>query len=59
MTKQNREKVKPQTQAAHPETQQPRLKTGTPGSESSKVPSRAKDVRNAHDKDGNSEQRSR
>jgi len=56
MPKQPSQKAKPPTQAAHPETQRQRGKTGTPGSESSKVRTSAKDTRNAHDKDGNSEQ---
>ena len=56
MNKQPIQKPKPPTQAAHPEMQRQAGKTGTPGSESSKVRDRAKDARNAHDKDGNSEQ---
>ncbi len=59
MNKHPREKAKPATQAAHPETQNPRDKTGVPGSESSKAQGHAKDVRSAHDKDGNSQQSGR
>jgi len=59
MNKRTNETSKPRTQAAHPETQKRQAKTGTPGSEASKVQSSAKDVRSAHDKDGNSEQRGR
>ncbi|MEI9942567.1 MAG: hypothetical protein WDO69_35585 [Pseudomonadota bacterium] len=60
MNKRPNGKSKPPTQAAHPETQHhPRAKTGAPGSESSKTRNRAKDVRSAHDQDGNSELRGR
>ena len=45
-------------QATHPETRRT-AKRGTPGTESSKVSSTAKDVRSGHDKDGNSQQRAR
>jgi len=58
MTKRANEKAKPAIHTAHPENQRP-APQGAPGSESSKTKSRAKDVRNAHDKDGNSEQRAR
>jgi hypothetical protein len=47
---------KPQTHTAHPETQKPRPKSGTPGTESSKAQGNARDVRNRHDQDGNEEQ---
>jgi len=59
MNKRANEKAKPRTQAAHPETQRQRPETGAPGSDSSKVRSRTKDVRSTHDKDGNSQQRAR
>jgi len=59
MTKRTTEKAKPKTRTAHPETQPQRAKTGAPGSESSKVQQGARDVRSAHDKDGNGEQRAR
>jgi len=59
MKKKPSEKSKAPTQGTHPETGPQRSKTGAPGSESSKAPSRAKDVRNAHDKDGNAEQSGR
>jgi hypothetical protein len=59
MTKPKTEKAKPKTRTAHPETQPQRAKTGAPGSESSKVRDGARDVRSAHDKDGNGEQRAR
>jgi hypothetical protein len=59
MNKRPHQKTKTKTQAAHPETQRQHGKAGAPGSESSKALSRAQDVRNAQDKDGNSEQRGR
>jgi len=59
MKKRPIEKAKNPTQAAHPETQRQRPRSGPPGSESSKAPSDAKDGRTAHDKDGNSEQKAR
>jgi hypothetical protein len=59
MNKRPNEKAKPRPATTHPETQRRDAKTGTPGSEASKAPSGAKDVRSAHDKDGNSEQRGR
>ncbi len=37
MNKRPKQQAKPPTQAAHPEAQHPRAKTGTPGSESSKA----------------------
>jgi len=58
MNKRANEKAKSETHSTHPETRR-QAKPGAPGSESSKVKSSAKDVRNAHDKDGNSEQRAR
>jgi hypothetical protein len=59
MTKRPNEKTKPRSPTTHPETERREPKTGTPGSEASKARSGAKDVRSAHDKDGNSEQRER
>jgi len=59
MNKTSHSKAKRPTQATHPETQRQPAKTGTPGSESSKAQSGAKDTRNAHDKDGNGAQRAR
>ncbi len=56
MTKQTSGKSK---SATHPEAQRARTKSGAPGTESSKASSTAKDVRSGHDKDGNTEQRSR
>jgi hypothetical protein len=50
-------KTKPASHAAPPEAR--RRKPAVPGEESSKVASTAKDVRSAHDKDGNDEQRGR
>jgi hypothetical protein len=59
MNKRTNEKGKPATQAAHPETQQRDTRPRVPGSEASKAKSTTKDVRSAHDKDGNSQQRAR
>lgn len=59
MNKRPQQKAKPKTHPVHPEMQRQRGPTGAPGSESSKARSSAKDVRSAHDKDGNSEQRVR
>jgi hypothetical protein len=59
MNKQSKANAKPPAQGSHPETRQPRPKSGTPGTESSKAKGAAKDARNTHDKDGNSQQRAR
>jgi len=59
MNQRTKPNAKPRTHAAHPEMQHSRPKTGTPGTEQSKSKGDAKDVRNAHDKDGNSQQRAR
>jgi len=59
MNQRTKPNAKPASHAAHPETQHSRPKTGTPGTEQSKAKSDAKDVRNVHDKDGNSQQRAR
>jgi len=58
MSKRAQVKPKSASQASHPETKNS-AKTGVPGSESSKVRNGGKDVRSAHDKDGNGEQRGR
>jgi len=55
-SKPNAAKSKTQTQASHPEAQKRRAGAGTPGTESSKASNTAKDLRNRHDQDGNSEQ---
>ncbi|HEX2671228.1 MAG TPA: hypothetical protein VHM25_10180 [Polyangiaceae bacterium] len=59
MNQRTKPNAKPSTQSAHPEMQHSRPKTGTPGSEQSKAKGTAKDARNVHDKDGNSQQRAR
>jgi len=61
MNKRSNGKAQPShaSHASHPETKVRRAATGTPGTESSKVQSTGKDLRNAHDKDGNSAQRAR
>jgi hypothetical protein len=59
MNQRTKPNPKAATHAAHPEVQHPRPKTGAPGSEQSKAKGSAQDVRSAHDKDGNSQQRAR
>jgi len=59
MNKQPKSSSKPAAHGSHPEMRHPKPKTGTPGTESSKAKGGAKDVRTAHDKDGNSAQRAR
>jgi hypothetical protein len=54
--KQTPEKSKSGTHSVHPEVQKHRGKTGAPGTESSEGQGTAKDVRNRHDQDGNTEQ---
>lgn len=52
----NRKQGRPQEQVtAHPETKQPPQRV--PGAQSSKVGTKQRDARTAHDKDGNQEQR--
>jgi len=59
MTKPHTESRKPAIQGGKPETKPQGAKPSVPGSESSKAQGGAKDVRSAHDKDGNSQQRGR
>lgn len=55
--KQPREKAKPETHTPHPETQNSRAKV--PGTENSEAQGTARDLRGAHDQDGNREQQRR
>ncbi|HYQ46960.1 MAG TPA: hypothetical protein VER11_33545 [Polyangiaceae bacterium] len=59
MSQQPKSNAKQPSHAQHPETQRSRAKTGVPGTEQSKVKSQRTDVRHAHDKDGNTQQRAR
>ena len=58
-SKQAPAKPKADTQASHPEVQNQRAKSGTPGPERSQAPDTVKDTRNRHDQDGNSAQQKR
>ncbi len=56
-TKKSPEKSNAEKQGSHPETKKEPKKTGTPGTESSEAQGTARDERNRHDQDGNSQQR--